>query len=243
VRGLEDSWKARRAVELTLEALGRDDVDVHADIASPLPPGKGMASSTADVVAVALVTSAALGGPISAQELGAIAVRIEPSDGVMFPGIALFDHRSGTMGRTLGAPPAMMVLVLDFGGAVDTIAFNQHDRDETLSRPDARWRDALEMVAEGVRAGDARLLARGATLSTEAHQHAVPKPHVADVLSFARSVGALGVNTAHSGTVMGVLFGDHPSLVSHAAARAGAIRGLIGVSVHRLVGGGGIIAP
>jgi len=68
----------------------------------------------------------------------------------------------------------------------------------------------------------------------------MPKPHVADVLSFARSVGALGVNAAHSGTVMGVLFGDHPSLVRRAAARAGSIPGLRRASVQRLVGGGGI---
>jgi hypothetical protein len=54
-------------------------------------------------------------------------------------------------------------------------------------------------------------------------------------------VGALGVDTAHSGTVMGVLFGDHPSLVRRAAARAGAIPGLRRASVHRLVGGGGIV--
>ncbi len=241
VRGLEGSWKARRAMELTLETLGRADVEVHATINNPLPHGKGMASSTADVVAVIMATGAALGSPLDAQEVAAIAVRIEPSDGVMFPGIALFDHRSGSIGKTLGTTPAMRILVLDFGGTVDTFAFNQDDHAATLSHLDGRWREALRLVTEGVRTGDARLLGQGATLGVEAHQDAVPRPHVVDVLSFARSVGALGVNAAYSGTVVGVLFEDRLAQVNRAAARAEGLPGLHRVSAHRLVGGGGTV--
>ena len=55
-----------------------------------------------------------------------------PSDSSLFPGLALWDHRHGHVYEDLGAPPALMVVVLDPGGAVDTLAFNQLDHREVL---------------------------------------------------------------------------------------------------------------
>ena len=54
------------------------------------------------------------------SQISEIALDVEPSDGVMLPDIALFDHREGRIVRILSAPPLMRILVLDFGGNVDT---------------------------------------------------------------------------------------------------------------------------
>ena len=59
------------------------------------------------------------------SQISEIALDVEPSDGIMLPDIALFDHREGRIARILGAPPLMRILVLDFGGNVDTQEFNQ----------------------------------------------------------------------------------------------------------------------
>ena len=239
VRGPLTGPKARRAVSLTLEALGRGGLDATVALEGSLPRGKGMASSTADVVAAAAATGAALGVRLSPGQLAAIALRVEPSDGVMLGGIGLFDHRTGAIQRSLGPAPRMRVLVLDFGGTVDTVAFNEVDRFDALRRLEPRWREALDLVEEGVRAGDPYLVGEGATLSALTHDRVVPNPRLHEVLALSKSVGAVGVNVAHSGTVLGLLLGHSEERAHEAARRAWeALPGLRSVRPQRLVGGG-----
>ena len=119
IRGPEDSPKACRAVQATLDFLGDTGVESRLSLDSRLPRGKGMASSTADVAAAVAATAAALCEELSSAQLAEIALGVEPSDGVMFPDIAIFDHREGRIARSLGRSPPMRVLILDFGGIVD----------------------------------------------------------------------------------------------------------------------------
>ncbi len=234
-----DCPKARRAVERTLAALGRDDVDVLLRLDSPVPRGKGMASSTADVASAIVATAAALGARLAPENIARIALEVEPSDGLMLPGIALMDHRDGSTMEPLGPPPPMWVVVLDLGEAVDTLAFNAVDRRAMLAPQEPRWRRALEMIREGVRTGDATLVAQGATESVLAHAEVAPLPHLGPGLAFARETGALGVCAAHSGSVVGLLLPDDDERARAAAARArGRLRDLRAVYVHRLIGGG-----
>ena len=86
-----------------------------------------MASSTADIVAAIGVAAAALNAETSIFQQAELALSIEPSDGVLLPGIALFDQKRGQMARSLGAPPDMRVLVLEFAGVVDSESFNAVD--------------------------------------------------------------------------------------------------------------------
>ena len=106
ISGPADSPKASRAVRATLEFLEESGTDALLRLDSPLPRGKGMASSTADVSAAIVATASACGKELSPAEIAEIALHIEPSDGVMFPGVAVFDHRKGSVARTMGPPPA-----------------------------------------------------------------------------------------------------------------------------------------
>lgn len=217
-----DAPKARRAVELALERLGRFDVDVGLALSSPLPRGKGMASSTADVSASIAAMAAALGeeSAMPPGEIARIALLIEPSDGVMLPGIARFDHRQGRVADILAAPPPMRVVALDFGGAVDTLAFNSVNREEILLCMQPTFEEALALITHGIESGRADEIASGATLSAVSNQRLLYKPQLDAVLRLADDVGALGVNVAHSGTVLGMLFGDDPELTRFAVSRA-----------------------
>ena len=215
-----DAPKSRQAVELTLEHLGRSDMDVGLSLASSLPRGKGMASSTADVSASIAATAAALGvsDAMPAGEIARIALLVEPSDGLMLPGISMFDHRNGTIARTIGEAPPMRVVVLDLGGNVDTLEFNNVDREDTLRHLQPRFEDTLAMIVRGIEDGRAEDVAAGATLSAVANQGVLFKPQLEAVMSLAEELGALGVNVAHSGTVIGMLFDDDAELTEHAAS-------------------------
>ena len=236
-----DAPKSRRAVELTLARSERRDVDARLSLSSPLPIGKGMASSTADISASITATASAISpcAEISPNEVASIALRIEPSDSVMFPGIALLDHKSGSVMRALGTPPPMRVVVLDFGGNVDTLAFNGVNRDRALNRLEAQFSEALSLIEAGIRASNPAAIGEGATLSATANQRLLYKPQFDAVLRLAEEVGAVGVNAAHSGTVLGMLFDDDDSLAENAVSRAwDTLFGIKKIYNRRIVSGG-----
>jgi len=205
VVGPEDSPKAVAAVSATLAHLGREELSARLAISNPIPRGKGMGSSSADVVAAIAATGLALDQELSPEAVGRLALMEEPTDGVMFPGIALFDHRQGRLMEELGPPPPMEIVALDFGGTVDTVEFNREDRRALWQSLRPETDQALELVRQGIKEVDPKKLGRGATISAEANQRVLLKPQLPDVLRFAKSLDAAGVTVGHSGTIIGVL--------------------------------------
>ncbi len=236
-----DSPKARQSVEQTLKHFGRSDVDVKLSLSSTLPRGKGMASSTADVSASIAATAAALGesDAMPPSVIARLSLTVEPSDGLMLPGISMFDHRNGTTARTLGVAPPMRVVVLDFGGDVDTLEFNNVDREDTLRDLQPRFEEALGMIVRGIVDGRAEDVAAGATLSAVANQHVLFKPQLDAVMRMIDKVGALGINVAHSGTVIGMLFDDDVALTENAVSHLrNSTLGVRQIYDRRIVNGG-----
>ena len=200
-----DCPKTARAVAHTLKWLERPDLGARITISNPIPRSKGFGSSSADLAAAIAATGLALGVEIAPARIAELALMVEPTDGVMFPGIARFDHREGTQMEELGPPLPVEIVALDFGGEVDTLDFNQVDRRPQWQAIAAETDEALDMVREGLRQRDVTKLGAGATRSSKAAQEVIFKPHLTDVLAFADTVGAVGVNVAHSGTAIGVL--------------------------------------
>ncbi len=210
-----DSPKAGLAMRKTLEYLGRADLGGNLVIRNSLPRSKGMASSTADIAGAISATCLALGEQITPREVAEIALSIEPTDGSLFPGVVIFDHRQGRVFQALGMPPPIDIIVLDFEGKVDTIAFNRDKRISLMQMLEPQVAEARELVLRGIAASDPALIGQGATISARANQQILFKPELERVLSLAREVGAWGVNVAHSGTAIGVLL--DPQLHERAA--------------------------
>ena len=205
VEAPEDCDKAAAAVRRTLFHLKNAKVRAKLTINNPIPRGKGMASSSADLAAAIAATGLALGEEISPYQIAQIALSIEPTDGIMIPGVALFDHRAGIIRESLGPPPPMEIVALDLGGTVDTVQFNMVDRFQRWQSVDEQTGEALRLLRHGIAEQDPALVGRGASISAEASQTVLAKPRLAEVKEFAESVGAVGVNVGHSGTIMGVL--------------------------------------
>ena len=197
--------KTAAAVLRTLEYLGYPHWGARIAISNPIPRSKGFGSSSADLSAAIAATGLALGMELTPAQIGQLALQVEPTDGVMFPGIVMFDHRDGTLVEQLGPPPPVEIVALDFGGEVDTLAFNRVDRGAQWRAVQGETNEALTLVREGLRLGDPWALGRGATKSALAAQLVLFKPRLPDVIAFAEAVGAVGVNVAHSGTAIGVL--------------------------------------
>lgn len=210
--------KTAQAARLALDVLGWPERGARITIASALPEGKGMASSTADIVATCRAIAAAVGSAFSPEQISAIARQIEPSDGVMHDGCVCYDHRRCLLLESLGPFPPATLLVADLGGRVDTVAFNRRPKSYTPTELDTLER-AYDLAVAGIGQQRLSLLGQAATLSARTNQRLLPKPRLDSLLAVAKAYGAHGVCVAHSGTVAGLLFNPEDALAARAASR------------------------
>ena len=197
--------KTAAAVRRALSQLKNAKVRAKLTINNPIPRGKGMASSSADLAAAIAATGLALGEELTPYQIAQIALSIEPTDGIMIPGVALFDHRAGIIRESLGPPPPMEIVALDLGGTVDTVQFNMVDRFQRWQNVDEQTKEALRLLRLGIANEDPVLVGQGASISADASQAVLSKPRLEEVKNFAASVRAVGGIVGHSGTIMGVL--------------------------------------
>lgn len=206
--------KIKAAICKTLEYFG-ENCEFSFSVNSQLPVGKGMASSSADISAACVATARALKKDISIKTIEQIALSIEPTDGVFYEGIVAFGHVQGIINEHLGRAPAIKIMVIDTaGGIVDTLGFNQRqDLRQLNEQKNSQVLQAYALVKKGLEENDITLIGAGATLSAIANQIVLPKPNLLEIIEIAKSNGALGINVAHSGTVVGLLFA--PELVAN----------------------------
>lgn len=200
-------------------------------IRSELPTGKGFASSSADMVATARAVGSALGATVSraflAREMGSI----EPSDGVMYPGIVSFYHREGVLRSFLGGPPPLTIVGLDDGGRVDTVEFNERFGAVKRARR-VEYEGLLMRMERAILRGDLRTIGEISTRSAVLNQELLPKTYLESLLEVSRRYGALGVVAAHSGTSLGVLLGPARGPGTSSAIAAELSRYGTGVHIH-----------
>jgi len=199
--------KSLKAAEETLKFFKEEGSGIKIEIFSQIPIGKGMASSTADIVGVCSSLSALLKKKITASDIARIALRIEPTDGTLFKGVVVFDHLKGELLQNLGEPPQMKILVVDMGGRIDTLHFHKKMelKNRDYSKNESETLESLRLVKKGIEEQNINLIGEGATLSALSNQKILFKPKLNFVISLSKKMGAVGVNVAHSGTVVGVL--------------------------------------
>jgi L-threonine kinase len=199
----EDKAKSRALAARMLDGYGVDPGGV-LTIDSALPVGKGMASSSADLVATARAIADAYGLEPSPEVVQDLLREIEPSDGVMYDSVVAFHHREVRLRAQLGSAPRMTVVGLDEGGTVDTVRFNRLPKAYTAD--DAyEYQELLDRTARAIAAGDPEPLGEVATRSAVLNQRIRPKKLLETATTVCRDAGALGVAAAHSGTKLGVL--------------------------------------
>ena len=207
IKAPDDKYKSREAMRKVLDYFGMHKCGGEICINSKIPQEKGMSSSTADIVGTCIGTAEALGRNLTPLEIAGIAVSIEPTDSLMFKDIVTFDHVGGSIKEYIGIPPEMDILIVDLGGRVNTLEFDIR-RDEILKKFNnaLELREAYELVKEGIRKKDIHMIGKGATMSAEFNQKILHKRELMYLIKIANELGACGINTAHSGTVVGILF-------------------------------------
>jgi L-threonine kinase len=173
---------------------------------SAIPRGKGMASSTADITAALGAVCRSCGTSLSPEAFASLLAAVEPSDCVHFPGIAQVNHLTGELLNVWQAPHDMRVIVADCGGEVDTVGFDRERARHVYRGNQPVVYGFLHQLSRGLQDGDAAAIGAAATKSAELSQQILPKPQFDELRCVSLELGGLGVNCAHSGTVLGVLY-------------------------------------
>lgn len=230
--------KAGLAARKTLSHLGVSEGGcLH--IESNIPIGHGYGSSTADVVAAIRAVAAAHAVQLQPSRVSQLAVSAErASDAIAFDGHAvLFAQREGAVLEDFGGslPPLLLVGFKAMGGRpIDTLDLPpaRYDRIEIQ-----QFRVLSALIAYAVRYQDPNCLGRAATASALLSQRHLPKQHLERVIDIAKGAGACGVQVAHSGSLLGILF-DHAGkdLRHRALSVAAAVRscGFCDVAFHQI---------
>ncbi|MCM4083109.1 GHMP family kinase ATP-binding protein [Paractinoplanes hotanensis] len=195
--------KAHQLVTAMLEAY---DVRVggRLTLSGTIPEGKGLASSSADLVATARAVANAIGVRLTGGDIERFLRDIEPTDGVMYPEVVAFEHRVVRLRARLGPLPPLTIVGVDEGGTVDTIAFNRIPKPFTADVR-AEYARLLGDLEAAVPMNDLVALGRVATRSAYLNQALRPKRTLTAMAAVCAEVGGIGLAVAHSGTAIGIL--------------------------------------
>lgn len=199
-------YKARLAHKKTLTYLGENS-PLKFCLYTQLLTGKGMASSSADIAAICHLTAKACDKTLSEAQIAKIATDIEPTDATFCKGIVRFNHLRGEILEHLGIAPKLQILMFDCGGKVDTLSFNRRRDLKRLYREnEPEIKKAMDLLHLGFKEKNIAYIGQAAATSAYANQRILYKKQLEDIMMISEDFGAVGVNVAHSGTIIGVLF-------------------------------------
>ncbi len=231
--------KALQAAELALDAWHKPHGGVLV-VQSTLPVGKGMASSSADIVASIRAVGAFYGQRLSPGQIAQWAAQVEPTDGIMYPNVVAFNPLTGQLLERFGPmPPALILGVLGHG----RINTEDHHRHRMPYRADhqQRLKEALKIARLGIEQRDVGLLGKAGRISAEVAYEREPDAALLAFLELAAR-DDLGVIIGHSGTVRGLLL-PSPSPYGVLRKLEQRLWGLNAGPVHRLALGHKFIGP
>ena len=173
-------------------------------VQSDIPEGKGLSSSTADMVATFRAIESFSGVTFDLEKVGEIFRKIEPSDGLLYPGSVIYKHRKCSFVRQLGNFPQTHIIAIDEGGVLDTISYNKVQKN--YNEEDRVLYSLLqEDLVRAFSSGDITRIGIVATQSALLNQKFNNKKNLLLAISMLPEINASGIITTHSGTCIGIL--------------------------------------
>lgn len=173
---------------------------------SNIPIGKGCSSSSADLLAGMVAMSDLKREHFSVENLTKLATKIEPTDSVGFSQWTVINPLDGEIFEQFNMTPQLYVYMLEPVESIDTVTLprmissNEYDKKKS--------NEIFLKMIDALRSQNLKQIGEFATQSALLNDRRLPKPYLLDIVSFARNNQLLGVNIAHSGTVVGLLLNE-----------------------------------
>jgi len=205
-----DLEKSRKVAESMLQSLVKDyGAHIKIKFSRNIPIGKGLSSSTADMLSVVRAFQEVFGVIVGESFISRLFNNIEPHDGLHYYTSVVYNHRRGVLLNRLNYIPDFKIIGVDFGGEVCTELYNRNVvfTDDLVEAYDELYADLLTSFSMR----DDRMIANCATRSLQLHIKRTGLPSLSSALIRARKLNVLGVLVAHSGTCVGfILPGETP---------------------------------
>lgn len=172
---------------------------------SELPIAKGMASSTADIAAACQATAAYYGRKISRDEIIDICLAIERTDSILFPTLTLFEQKNGSVRESSGWAPQFYVVVLEPDETLETEVFHSQENERLFFQQRELFAEVYQYYVGAVKEKSLKMLGEAATQSALLNQEILAKPYFSELMKLRQYHQWLGVNVAHSGSVVGLM--------------------------------------
>lgn len=216
---LPDKEKCRRAIAGYLAHHGRNLPRGRWLHDSELLQGKGMASSTADIVASIRCLDHVFGVESPPGLIADILRQVERSDSVFLDRYALYLSARQEVLRHFSHDPHFHVCYIDEGEAVATEAVTQKLLAHYAANLPA-YQANLDLAVAAFESGDRHQIARCASVSAALAQQVLPKRHYAAIAAQRAAFGAAGLVVAHTGSLVGYLFLAPPDAAALGALSA-----------------------
>lgn len=168
-----------------------------------LPLGKGCASSTADILATLKLITHLEGKTLTNAELTTLCAQIEPTDSIAFSNWTAINALTGQIKKTWTWQPKLYVYILEPRATLDTLSL---PRMSNCSQFDAIASERTYVdLCQAIRCQDLAYLGDVVSQCALLNQARLEKPYLQELLQFVKSEKLLGLNIAHSGTVIGLL--------------------------------------
>ena len=193
--------KARQALDLFLHTYAGNIEGCTIRLQSNIPPGKGLSSSSTDILSVLHVINDYLQTDRSPDDLYRIAASVEPTDPCLSNDIVVFRQQEGIVDQCISLPP-MTVLYFDAepGRLINTL-----DVQRPWSAGAGQFFDwLLRRFLQAAETGDYVNLFDSITYSAEYNQTVIALPRFAEYYQLAQQTQS-GLMVAHSGTIVGLL--------------------------------------
>ena len=173
-------------------------------IESNIPEGKGLSSSTADLVATFRAIESFSKIEFDLEKINQIFRKIEPSDGLLYAGSVIYKHKKCSFVKKLGNFPKTNIIAIDEGGVLDTISYNKVKKDYN-EEDKVLYGLLLSDLEKSFATNDFSRIGFIATQSALINQRFNNKKNLIHSIGILSEIDALGIITTHSGTCIGII--------------------------------------
>mgnify|MGYP000001599052 FL=1 len=210
--------KSIMAMKKTFEFFNEEKAlkNLSLEMVSNIPRSKGMASSTADIGAVIGASCAYLGIDITPDDASKIAAKIEPTDSIYYKSLVAMNPLNGNLIKNIGNIRGLKTLILEPRAKIKTKDVrNKSGYSEFKKSNILKYNEILGDFESAIKSNNLKELGKAVNKSSLLNEHLLPKPYLKEVMDIAMSLGAYGVNIAHSGSVVGILLDINDSSANY----------------------------
>lgn len=173
---------------------------------SNIPQSKGMASSTADIVATIKALAFLHEIQLTTDHIQDILKGIERSDPVFHPNPGLYLSKHQRFVYSWDWHPKFTVVYTILPGATDTESVNEADLLAFYQNNSSKYQNSLALLNEGFQEKSHEGIAAASTQCASIFQKFMPVQLVDELINLAPKVNALGVIRAYTGHIAGLLY-------------------------------------